>query len=51
MSNIKTQIKDLIQNLKQVFLRFPLACFFALVLTIMISYIILATTVEHVDVR
>ena len=47
MSNFKTKIKDLIQNLKQVFLRFPLACFFALVLTIMISYIILATTVEH----
>lgn len=41
MSNIKTQIKDLIQNLKQVFLRFPLACFFALVLTVMISYYIL----------
>ena len=47
MSNIKTKIKDLIQNLKQVFLRFPLACFFALVLTIMISYVILTTIVEH----
>lgn len=39
MSNIKTQIKDLIQNLKQVFLRFPLACFFALVLSILLSYL------------
>lgn len=39
MSNIKTKIKDLIQNLKQVFLRFPLACFFALILTILLSYL------------
>ncbi|MBP5649559.1 MAG: DUF4153 domain-containing protein [Bacteroidales bacterium] len=39
MSNIKTQIKDLIQNLKQVFLRFPLACFFALVLSVLLSYL------------
>ena len=39
MSNIKTKIKDLTQNLKQVFLRFPLACFFALVLTILFSYL------------
>ena len=39
MSNFKTKIKDLIQNLKQVFLRFPLACFFALVLTILLSYL------------
>ena len=42
MSNIKTKIKDLIQNLKQVFLRFPLACFFALVLTILLSYLFVA---------
>lgn len=48
MSNIKTQIKDLIQNLKQVFLRFPLACFFALVLTVMVSYYILEGAIlEH----
>lgn len=39
MSNIKTKIKDLIQNLKQVFLRFPLACFFALVLSVLLSYL------------
>ena len=39
MSNIKTKIKDLVQNLKQVFLRFPLACFFALILTILLSYL------------
>ena len=39
MSNFKTKIKDLIQNLKQVFLRFPLACLFALVLTILLSYL------------
>lgn len=39
MSNIKIKIKDLIQNLKQVFLRFPLACFFALILTILLSYL------------
>lgn len=39
MSNIKTKIKDLIQNMKQVFLRFPLACFFALILTILLSYL------------
>ena len=42
MSNIKTKIKDLTQNLKQVFLRFPLACFFALVLTILLSYLFVA---------
>ncbi len=39
MSTIKTKIKDLIQNLKQVFLRFPLACAFALVLSILLSYL------------
>lgn len=39
MSKIKTRIKDLIQNMKQVFLRFPLACFFALILTILLSYL------------
>ena len=39
MSNIKTKIKNLIQNLKQVFLRFPLAGFFALVLSILLSYL------------
>ena len=39
MSNFKTKIKDLVQNLKQVFLRFPLACFFALVLSILLSYL------------
>ncbi len=39
MSNIKTKIKDLIQNMKQVFLRFPLACFFAFILTILLSYL------------
>ncbi len=39
MSTIKTKIKDLIQNLKQVFLRFPLACFFALVLAVILSYL------------
>ena len=42
MSNIKTKIKDLIQNLKQVFLRFPLACFFALVLAVLLSYLFVA---------
>ena len=48
MSTIKTKIKDLIQNLKQVFLRFPLACFFALALTVMISYYILEGAIlEH----
>jgi hypothetical protein len=39
MSNIKTKIKELVQNLKQVFLRFPLACFFALVLSVLLSYL------------
>jgi|GEM_PF-4711715 len=34
MSNIKTKIKELFCNLKQVFLRFPLACTFALALSI-----------------
>jgi hypothetical protein len=42
MSNIKTKIKDLIQNMKQVFLRFPLACFFALVLAVLLSYLFVA---------
>ena len=42
MSKIKTKIKDLIQNMKQVFLRFPLACFFALVLAVLLSYLFVA---------
>lgn len=42
MSKIKTRIKDLIQNMKQVFLRFPLACFFALVLAVLLSYLFVA---------
>ena len=48
MSNIKTKIKDLIQNLKQVFLRFPLACFFALVLTILLSYLFVTFAHERI---
>lgn len=48
MSNFKNKIKNLFQNLKQVFLNFPLACFFAFFLTVMISYYILEGTIlEH----
>ncbi len=42
MGNIKSKIKELFCNLKQVFLRFPLACFFALVLTVLLSYLFVA---------
>ena len=41
MGNLKSWIKNLLTNFKQVFVRYPLACFFSLALTVLISYLII----------
>ena len=46
MSTLKSWLKNLLENFKQVFVRYPLACFFALALTVMISALIIAEEIK-----
>ena len=46
MSTLKSWLKNLLENFKQVFVRYPLACFFSLALTVMISSLIIAEDIK-----
>ncbi len=46
MSSLKSWFKNLLENLKQVFVRYPLACFFSLAITVMISSLIIAENIK-----
>ena len=46
MSTLKSWFKNLLENLKQVFIRYPLACLFSLAITVMISSLIIAEDIK-----